>query len=120
MECDRVREAISARIDGEDPGVPDGALEAHLATLCRLPGLAAAGARVTRRARLGGAFLERDLTARVLAAIPPEPARRRRAAWGGGMPGGPGWPPWPVAQLAITVPLLILGHDHRRRRACRP
>ena len=31
MECDRAREAISARIDGEDPGVPGGALEAHLA-----------------------------------------------------------------------------------------
>jgi predicted anti-sigma-YlaC factor YlaD len=32
MDCDRAREAISARIDGEDPGVPGDAIEAHLET----------------------------------------------------------------------------------------
>ena len=31
MGCDRIREAVSARIDGEDFGPPPGALEAHLA-----------------------------------------------------------------------------------------
>ncbi len=31
MRCEACREAISARIDGEDPGVPEEALEAHLA-----------------------------------------------------------------------------------------
>lgn len=30
MECDRAREATSARIDGEEPGVPPGAADAHL------------------------------------------------------------------------------------------
>ncbi|MGH3165886.1 MAG: zf-HC2 domain-containing protein [Trebonia sp.] len=29
MQCDRFREAISAWIDGEEPGVPDGTLDGH-------------------------------------------------------------------------------------------
>jgi predicted anti-sigma-YlaC factor YlaD len=31
MECDMAHEAISARIDGEDPGPPRDAVELHLA-----------------------------------------------------------------------------------------
>jgi predicted anti-sigma-YlaC factor YlaD len=119
MECDRVREAISARIDGEDPGVPDGPIEAHLATCADCRGWQQRAHAMTRRARLGGRFLEQggrfleqDLTARVLAAIPPEPARRRRVAWGGGMARRTGLAAVAAAQLAITIPLLILGHDH--------
>jgi predicted anti-sigma-YlaC factor YlaD len=30
MHCDRFREAASARVDGDDAGSPDGALEVHL------------------------------------------------------------------------------------------
>jgi predicted anti-sigma-YlaC factor YlaD len=112
MECDRVREAISARIDGEDPGVPDGPVEAHLATCADCRGWQQRAHAMTRRARLGGRFLEQDLTARVLAAIPPEPAGRRRVAWGGGMARRTGLAAVAAAQLAITIPLLILGHDH--------
>ena len=122
MECDRVREAISARIDGEDPGVPDGAIEAHLATCAACRGWQQRAHAMTRRARLGGRFLEQDLTARVLAAIPPEPARRQSvrrqsarrlgAAWGGGMARRAGLAAVAVVQLAITIPLLLLGHDH--------
>jgi predicted anti-sigma-YlaC factor YlaD len=107
MECDRAREAISARIDGEDPGVPDGALEAHLADCEACRSWQQRAHVMTRRARLGGPFLDRDLTGQVLAAIPPAPARRRlklavRAALLAVA----------LGQLAITVPLLILGHDH--------
>jgi predicted anti-sigma-YlaC factor YlaD len=117
MECDWVREAISARIDGEDPGVPDGAIEAHLATCAACRGWQQRAHAMTRRARLGGRFLEQDLTARVLAAIPPEPARRQPAlrwsmAWNGEMARRAGLAAVAVAQLAITIPLLILGHDH--------
>ncbi len=62
---------------------------------------------LTRRARLGGPFLDRDLTGRVLAAIPPAPARRRlRLALRGALLAAA------LGQLAVTVPLLILGHDH--------
>jgi predicted anti-sigma-YlaC factor YlaD len=107
MECDRAREAISAQIDGEDPGVPDRALEAHLAGCEACRSWQQRAHMMTRRARLGGPFLDRDLTGQVLAAIPPAPARRRlklavRAALLAVA----------LGQLAITVPLLILGHDH--------
>ena len=62
---------------------------------------------ITRRARLGGLFLDRDLTGQVLAAIPPAPARRRpRLAVRAALLA------LALGQLAITVPLLILGHDH--------
>jgi predicted anti-sigma-YlaC factor YlaD len=107
MECDRAREAISARIDGEDPGVPGDALEAHLAGCDACRNWQQRAHVVTRRARLGGPFLDRDLTGRVLAAIPPVPARRRlRLAVRAALLAVA------LGQLAITVPLLILGHDH--------
>ena len=107
MECDRAREAVSARIDGEDPGVPDGALEAHLADCEACRGWQQRAYVMTRRARLGGPFLDRDLTGRVLGAIPPVPARRRpRLALRVALLAAA------LGQLAVTVPLLILGHDH--------
>ena len=106
MECDRAREAISARIDGEDPGVPDGALDAHLAGCEACRGWQRRAHVMTRRARLGGPFLEHDLTGQVLAHVPLAPARRRlglalRAALLAAA----------LGQLAVTVPLLVLGHD---------
>jgi hypothetical protein len=62
---------------------------------------------MTRRARLGGPFLDRDLTGQVLAAIPPaSPRRRLRLSLRGALLAAA------LGQLAITVPLLILGHDH--------
>lgn len=107
MECDRAREAISARIDGEDPGVPGGALEAHLAGCATCRGWQQRAHAVTRRARVGGSFLDRDLAPRVLAVIPAADAGRlvRLTQRAGLMAVA-------LAQLAITVPLLILGHDH--------
>jgi predicted anti-sigma-YlaC factor YlaD len=121
MDCDRAREAISARIDGEDPGVPGDVIEAHLETCAACRGWQQRAHALTRRARLGGPFLDHDLTPRVLAAIPQERAgrgargargARPRAAGRGGMARRAGLAAVAVAQLAITVPLLILGHDH--------
>jgi predicted anti-sigma-YlaC factor YlaD len=107
MECDRAREAISARIDGEDPGVPDDALDAHLAGCAACRDWQQRAHVMTRRARLGGTFLDRDLTGLVLAATPTAPARRRlRLGLRGALLAAA------LGQLAITVPLLILGHDH--------
>jgi predicted anti-sigma-YlaC factor YlaD len=107
MECDKAREAISALIDGEDAGLPDGALEAHLAGCAACREWQHRAHAVTRRARLGSAFLDHDLAPGVLAAISPSPAKRRlrlgqRATLLVAA----------LAQLAITVPCLILGKDH--------
>lgn len=107
MECDRAREAISARIDGEDPGVPQDAVEAHLAGCAACRQWQQRAHELTRRARLGGPVMDHDLTAAVLAAVPPHRAPRRR-----GLTQRAGLVTVALAQLAITVPLLILGHDH--------
>jgi predicted anti-sigma-YlaC factor YlaD len=69
MRCDRIHAALSARIDGEDPGLPDGELNAHLAVCADCRGWQQRAHVVTRRTRLGGAFLDRDLTPAVLAAL---------------------------------------------------
>jgi predicted anti-sigma-YlaC factor YlaD len=109
MDCDKAREAISARIDGEDPGVPGGALEAHLEECASCRGWQQRAHALTRRARLGGSFLDHDLTPRVMAAVPAAPtqaiSRLSRVQRGGLVVAA-------LAQLAITVPLLVLGHDH--------
>jgi predicted anti-sigma-YlaC factor YlaD len=106
MECDRVREALSARIDDEDSGVPAAVLAAHLAGCPDCRAWEQRAHLVTRRARLGGVFLDHDLSARVLAAAPPAPARRSRAVTQRAALAAVA-----AVQLAITVPLLILGHD---------
>jgi predicted anti-sigma-YlaC factor YlaD len=107
MECDKAREAISALIDGEDPGLPDGALAAHLAGCAACRQWQHRAHAVTRRARLGGAFLDHDLAPGVLAAVPPSHARERlRLARRGALI------MVALAQLAITVPCLLMGQDH--------
>ena len=107
MQCDRFREAISARIDGEDAGLPDGALDAHLEDCADCRAWQQRAHAVTRRARLGGHFLDHDLTSHVLAAVPAgATGRRRRLAQRAGLAA------IAATQLAITVPLLLLGHDH--------
>ena len=78
MQCDGLREAISARIDGEDPGLPDGALDAHLGFCAGCRAWQQRAHAVTRRARLGGLFLDHDLTPKVIAAAPAVATRRGR------------------------------------------
>jgi predicted anti-sigma-YlaC factor YlaD len=107
MRCDRFREAISARIDGEDPGLPDDVLDAHLEACADCRAWQQRAHTVTRYARLGGDFLDHDLAPRALAAIPAPAAGRWRSV----VPRA-GLAVLAVAQLAITFPLLMLGHDH--------
>lgn len=107
MDCDSAREAISALMDGEDPGLTADVLEEHLAGCAACRGWRQRAHAVTRRVRLGGHALDHDLTPAVLSAVPVAPAGLgRRLAQRGGLVAAA------LAQLAITVPLLILGHDH--------
>ena len=115
MDCDRAREAISAQIDGADTGLraprwPADALAAHLADCDACAQWQERAHAVTRRVRLGGSFLDHDLTAGVLAAAPAaDPARpgrpRLRLALRSGLIA------LALAQFAIAAPML-LGHDH--------
>jgi predicted anti-sigma-YlaC factor YlaD len=66
------REALSARLDGEPLGVPERALDAHLATCPACAGWADDAALVTRRARLAPAPAVPDLTVQVLQLLPRE------------------------------------------------
>jgi hypothetical protein len=78
MQCVRFREAISARIDGEDPGLPDGAPDVHLGVCAGCRAWQERAHAVTRRARLGVSSLDHDLTSLVLAAVPARATGRGR------------------------------------------
>ena len=110
MDCTIAQEALSALLDGEDPGGEPGGLEDHLAG-CHACRAWRDGAHViTRRARLAVARPAPAPSPALLAEI----ARERR---------------WPrglsalakarlalvavaLVQIAVTVPQLILGSDH--------
>ena len=80
MGCLQYREGISARLDGEHPGMPERALDAHLAECRDCTAWADDAARVTRRARLVAAPPVPDLTAAILETLPREPAAQAAAA----------------------------------------
>jgi predicted anti-sigma-YlaC factor YlaD len=108
MDCESIRAAISASLDGEDAGVSADTVHAHLDGCAACRDWRERQHALTRRARLSGYALDHDLTERVLSALPasaPRPSGTpvaRRAALALVATG----------QLAITVPLLIFGHDH--------
>jgi predicted anti-sigma-YlaC factor YlaD len=115
MQCDRLREAISARIDSEDPGLREGAVDAHLGVCAGCRAWQHWAHVVTRRTRLGGLFLDHDLTPRVIAAAPVAATRRgRRFIQQAG--------PAAIAalQLAVAIPLLLLGLDRSADRLASP
>lgn len=108
MDCESIRAAISASLDGEDAGVSADVTRAHLDGCAACRDWRERQHALTRRARLSGYALDHDLTARVLGALPAPAIRPSR------MPAARRLALALVAagQLAITVPLLIFGHDH--------
>jgi predicted anti-sigma-YlaC factor YlaD len=106
MDCDTIRVAISTQIDGEVPWLPADVLETHLAGCPACVDWQRRAHTMTRRVRLGGAFLDHDLTPGVLAAVPvPHDRARMRLARRGLLIA------LAVAQFAIAAPMLFLGHD---------
>lgn len=76
MDCTECKEALSARLDGEDSEAERDAVDEHLATCPGCHRFADAAARVTRLARTEVATTEPDIVDAVLAAAPR--ARRPR------------------------------------------
>jgi predicted anti-sigma-YlaC factor YlaD len=79
VRCDRIREAASARLDGEPIGMSSSALDHHLATCVDCAGWVAQSTRLTRQARLGTAE-QPDLSELILAGtvLPVRKVLRRR------------------------------------------
>lgn len=70
MDCTQCKEALSARLDGEDSAAERGAVDEHLATCPGCHRFADAAARVTRLARTEVATTEPEIVDVVLAAAP--------------------------------------------------
>lgn len=76
MQCDDVRDALSARLDGEPTGLDDAALGAHVAGCPDCTALEASLADLHRRTRVRPAEPVPDLSAAIMArVVPPTPAR---------------------------------------------
>jgi predicted anti-sigma-YlaC factor YlaD len=69
MTCERWREAISARLDGEDPGIDPALVEAHVSRCPSCQAFAAAAQDARRHDRIGVAPVVPDLSRRVRKAV---------------------------------------------------
>jgi predicted anti-sigma-YlaC factor YlaD len=106
VECTRWREAISAQLDGEDPGIDPALVDAHVARCPDCRAFAAAAADAHRTQRVGVAPAVPDLSRRIRKAV----ALADRASR------------WSVVRALLVVvaaqiigfslPALIFGDEH--------
>ena len=108
MTCEEVRVALSAWLDGEDPGTAVAGLHSHTAS-CPACRDWLAGAEWVGHALRGDPIGAPDLTARVLTALAAEPADSAGSragalgSWAGGAPGRPD----PVATRGLRQILRV-------------
>lgn len=69
VDCSVVREALSARLDGEPDDVPSAEVDAHIEHCAECRRWYTAAAELTRRTRIGLAPRAPDLTVRILEAF---------------------------------------------------
>jgi predicted anti-sigma-YlaC factor YlaD len=109
MDCERCRAAISATLDGEEPGLPEEVVRAHVDGCAECRQFAADAAALHRTTRVAPATPVPDLTAAILRSIGDEPVVVERddrtdflrialaiVA---------------VIQLTMAIPALVLGDD---------
>jgi predicted anti-sigma-YlaC factor YlaD len=113
MTCTQIREGISARLDGEEPGVDESMLYAHLAGCADCRAFAHEAERLHRRLRLAPAPAIPDLTPAILTAIGEEQRRSEGDAWADDSQVALRWILLAIgiAQIAIAVPALLFGAD---------
>jgi len=107
VECDRYREALSARTDGEDLQMAEVALDRHLTSCAGCREWVAVIAGPNRALRLHPADHVPDLTLAILAAIGAE--RRRAVAHGRRSPASPGGAV-PAGVLRLSLALVAASH----------
>ena len=105
MECERWREAISARLDGEDPGIDGALVDAHLERCPACRAFATAAAAVRPGLRIGLAADVPDLSRRDRKAVAVSDRASR----------------WSIARallvvvaveiIAFSLPALVLGDE---------
>jgi predicted anti-sigma-YlaC factor YlaD len=106
MSCTRIRHAVSAQLDGEEPGLDPVIIEQHLATCVGCRAFAADAETLHRSIRLAPAPAIPDLTPGILAAIGTEDGvgdTQRALRWI--------LAALALVQIAVAVPALILGND---------
>ena len=111
MDCSPIREALSARLDDEDPGVDTGRIEAHLAGCTACTAFAGELGVLHRMTRVRTADEVPDLSAAILATTPPRAAASRSPL---AEPiSTTRWALFAVAltQLVLAAPALLLGED---------
>jgi len=79
MKCETFRNGLSARIDGESPGMVDRELDAHLAACAACRQWVVLAERQRRRSRLALADNIPDLSGRVVAAVTSAALAKRRS-----------------------------------------
>ena len=104
--CARLEEAISARIDGEDPGMDTEVLDAHLQRCARCRSFEAMARAQHRRFRVRTATGVPDLSARILAAVPDTPSPPQRVTIGNRGVSGP----LLGAAALVVVVVLVAGY----------
>lgn len=111
MDCSDIREALSARLDDEEPGVDVGRVEAHLSGCAACTSYAHDLGVLHRMTRVRAADAVPDLSAAILATTPGRAAvaRSRQAE----PIGTARWALFVVAltQLTLAAPALLLGED---------
>jgi predicted anti-sigma-YlaC factor YlaD len=107
MNCDQIREAASALMDGEPSPVTQREITRHTDRCAACQEWMRLSQLITRQARMSLVSAANDLTETVMVAAAAGAQRRRREDWA--VRGGLGL----VAglQLALAVPILLLGHD---------
>jgi predicted anti-sigma-YlaC factor YlaD len=109
MNCERCRTALSAQLDGEDPGVPQAALDTHVAGCATCREFAAGAYRLHRMARIAPAEPVPDLSAAIMAAVPTTVDQHTvddRVHFLRILVAVVGF-----IQLAMALPVLVLGDD---------
>ncbi len=113
MRCQPCREALSARLDGEAPGVADHLVDDHLASCAGCRDFARRSAAVRRRTVVRPAEVVPDLTGPILAVASAtsrpansRPTTSRPAAARTGAEPVPHWSRWALLAVALTQVVL--------------